>query len=146
MSLGRVYNSARAVGQGRWALELALDYAKQREAFGAKIADYQGVSFPLAESASELHAAHLMGLNAALLLDRGERAVKELSMAKSYAVQAGFRAVDRAMQTHGGMGLTNEVGLVHAWQDLRIVNIADGTNEILAKTIAQRLLAGDVDL
>jgi acyl-CoA dehydrogenase len=146
VSLGRVYNSARAVGQGRWALELALDYAKQREAFGSKIADYQGVSFPLAQSASELHAAHLMGLNAAMLLDRGERAVKELSMAKSYAVQAGFRAVDRAMQTHGGMGLTNEVGLVHAWQDLRIVNIADGTNEILAKTIAQRLLAGDVDL
>jgi acyl-CoA dehydrogenase len=146
VSLGRVYNSARAVGQGRWALELALDYSRQREAFGQKIAEYQGVSFPLAQSASELHAAHLMGLNAAMLLDRGERAVKELSMAKSYAVQAGFRAVDRAMQTHGGMGLTNEVGLVHAWQDLRIVNIADGTNEILAKTIAQRLLAGDVDL
>ena len=146
VSLGRVYNSARAVGQGRWALELALDYAKQREAFGAVIADYQGVTFPLAQSASELHAAHLMGLNAAMLLDRGDRAVKELSMAKSYAVQAGFRAVDRAIQTHGGMGLTNEVGLVHAWQDLRIVNIADGTNEILAKTIAQRLLAGDVEL
>lgn len=146
VSLGRVYNSARAVGQGRWALELALDYAKQREAFGAKIAEYQGVAFPLADAASELHAAHLMGLNAALLLDKGARAVKELSMAKSYAVQAGFRAVDRAMQTHGGMGLTNEVGLIHAWQDLRVVNIADGTNEILAKTIAQRLLAGDTDL
>lgn len=146
VSLGRVYNSARAVGQGRWALELALDYAKQREAFGAKIADYQGVSFPLAQSATELHAAHLMGINAAMLLDRGERAVKELSMAKAYSVQAGHRAVDRAMQTHGGMGLTNEVGLVHAWQDLRIVNIADGTNEVLAKTIAQRLFAGDTDL
>jgi acyl-CoA dehydrogenase len=146
VSLGRVYNSARAVGQGRWALELALDYSKQREAFGAKIAEYQGVSFPLAQSATELHAAHLMGLNAAMLLDRGERAVKELSMAKSYAVQVGHRAVDRAMQTHGGMGLTNEVGLIHAWQDLRIVNIADGTNEILAKTIAQRLFSGDVDL
>ena len=48
--------------------------------------------------------------------------------------------------THGGMGLTNEVGLVHAWHDLRIVNIADGTNEILARTVAQRLLAGDVEL
>ena len=104
------------------------------------------MSFPLAQSATELHAAHLMGINAAMLLDRGERAVKELSMAKAYSVQAGHRAVDRAMQTHGGMGLTNEVGLVHAWQDLRIVNIADGTNEILAKTIAQRLFAGDTDL
>lgn len=146
VSLGRVYNSARAVGQGRWALEMALDYARQRQAFGAVIADYQGVSFPLAQCATELHAGHLMGLNAAMLLDRGDRAIKELSMAKAYAVQAGWRAVDRAMQTHGGMGLTNEVGLVHAWHDLRIVNIADGTNEILTRTIAQRLFAGDVEL
>lgn len=146
VSLGRVYNSARAVGQGRWAIEKALDYVKQREAFGARIAEYQGVSFPLARAATELHAAHLMGLNAAMLLDRGERAVKELSMAKSYAVQVGYRAVDQAIQAHGAMGLTNEVGLVHAWQDLRIINIADGTNEILARTIAQRLLAGDIEL
>lgn len=146
VSLGRVYNSARAVGQGRWALEMAIDYAKQREAFGAKIAEYQGISFPLAEAATELHAAHLMGLNAAMLLDRGEKASKELSMAKFYSVQAGFRAVDRAIQTHGGMGLTNELGLVHAWQDLRIVNIADGTNEILARMIWRQLLAGDYDL
>jgi acyl-CoA dehydrogenase len=146
VSLGRVYNSARAVGQGRWALEMALDYARQRVAFGHPIADYQGVSLPLAQAATELHAAHLMGLNAATLLDKGDKAVKELSMAKAYAVQAGLRAVDRAMQTHGGMGLTNEVGLVHAWHDLRIVNIADGTNEILARTVAQRLLAGDVEL
>ncbi len=146
VSLGRVYNSARAVGQGRWAVERALDYVKQREAFGAKIAEYQGVSFPLARAATELHAAHLMGLNAAMLLDRGERAVKELSMAKAYAVQVGYRAVDQAIQAHGAMGLTNEVGLVHALQDLRIINIADGTNEILARTIAQRLLAGDIEL
>ena len=146
VSLGRVYNAARAVGQGRWALEMAIDYSKQREAFGSKIAEYQAVSFPIAEAATELHAAHLMGLNAAMLLDRGDKAPKELSMAKAYSVQAGFRAVDRAIQTHGGMGLTNEIGLVHAWQDLRIVNIADGTNEILTRMIAQRLLSGDVDL
>jgi acyl-CoA dehydrogenase len=146
VSLGRVYNTARAVGLGRWALERALDYAKQREAFGRRISDFQGVSFPLAESAMELHAAHLMGLNVAQLLDRGERAIKELSMTKSYAVEVGLRAVDRAMQTHGAIGLTNEMHLTHAWHDLRAINIADGTNEILRRTIAQRLLAGDVDL
>jgi len=146
VSLGRIYNSARSVGYGRWALEQALEYANTREAFGDTIANYQGVSFPLAESATELHAAHLMGLNAAGLLDQGQAAVKELSMAKAYSVQVGFRAVDRAIQTHGAMGLTNEVGLIHAWHSLRIVNIADGTNEILNRTIAQRLLKGDVDL
>ncbi|MCB1748239.1 MAG: acyl-CoA dehydrogenase [Gammaproteobacteria bacterium] len=146
VSLGRVYNAARGVGYGRWALERALDYAAQREAFGQAIAHYQGVSFPLAEAATELHAAHLMGLNAALLLDQGEAAVKELSMAKAYAVQVGFRAVDRAMQVHGAMGFTNELGLTEAWHTLRVVNVADGTNEILNRTIAQRLFKGDTAL
>jgi acyl-CoA dehydrogenase len=146
VSIGRIYNSARAVGLGRWAMELALAYAKQRKAFGNPISEYQGVTFPLADSAMELHAAHLMALNAAALLDRGERAVKEVSMAKAYAVQAGVRAIDRAMQTHGAMGFTNEVGLVHAYADVRAVNVADGTNEILRRTIAQRLLSGDVEV
>jgi acyl-CoA dehydrogenase len=54
--------------------------------------------------------------------------------------------VDRAIQTHGGMGLTNEVGLVHAYNTLRIINIADGTNEILRRTIFQQLARGDLDL
>jgi acyl-CoA dehydrogenase len=143
VSLGRIYNSARAVGYGRWALEAALDYANTREAFGNHIASYQGVSFPLAESATELHAAHLMGLNAGALLDKGHPAVKELSMTKGYSVQIGFRAVDRAMQTHGAMGFTNELGLTDAWHALRVVNVADGPNEILNRTIAQRLLKGD---
>jgi alkylation response protein AidB-like acyl-CoA dehydrogenase len=87
-----------------------------------------------------------MGLNAAMLLDQGSAAVKELSMTKAYSVQVGYRAVDRAMQTHGAMGFTNEVGLTEAWHSLRIVNVADGTNEILNRTIAQRLLKGDTAL
>jgi acyl-CoA dehydrogenase len=146
VSLGRIYNSARAVGYGRWALEKALDYAQQRKAFGKAIAEYQGVTFPLAESAMELHGAHLMGLNVATLLDQGAPAVKELAMAKAYSVQVGFKAVDRAMQTHGAMGFTNELGLHHAWHSLRIVNVADGTNEILNRSIVQRLLKGDTEL
>lgn len=146
VSLGRIYNSARSVGYGRWALETALDYAATRQAFGEPIANYQGVSFPLAESASELHAAHLMGLNVSTLLDQGLPAVKELSMTKAYSVQVGYKAVDRAMQTHGAMGFTNELGLTEAWHALRIVNVADGTNEILNRTIAQRLLKGDTEL
>ena len=146
VSLGRIYNSARAVGYGRCALERALEYSQVREAFGRPISDYQGVTFPLAESAAELHGAHLMGLNAAALLDKGAQAVKELSMTKAYSVQAGFRAVDRAMQTHGALGFTNELGLYHAWHALRIVNVADGTNEILNRTVVQRMLKGDTDL
>ena len=146
VSLGRIYNSARAVGYGRWGIETAIEYAKTREAFGNPISNYQAVTFPLAESATELHAAHLMGLNASMLLDQGQPAIKELSMCKGYSVQVGFRALDRAIQTHGAMGFTNELGLTDAWHSLRIVNVADGTNEILNRTIAQRLLKGDVEI
>jgi acyl-CoA dehydrogenase len=146
VSMGRIYNSARAVGLARWALEMAIDYAQQRQAFGHPIADYQGVSFPLADAATEIHAAHLMGINVAQLLDRGERAIKELSMAKSYSVQAATRAIDQAIQTHGAMGFTNELGLHEAYARVRQANVADGTNEILARTIAQRLFKGDLDL
>ena len=146
VSLGRIYNSARAVGLGRWAIEMALEYAKLREAFGKPISEYQGVTFPLAESATELHAAHLMGLNATKLLDQGEAAIKELSMTKKYSVERGLQAMDRSMQSHGAMGLTNELGLAEAWQSLRIINIADGSNEILNRTIVQRLLKGDTEV
>ena len=87
-----------------------------------------------------------MGINAACLLDSDQLAVKELSLTKAFSVQVGFRAIDQAIQTHGGMGLTNELGLTEAWHTLRIINIADGTNEILNRTIAQRLLKGDREL
>ncbi len=146
VSLGRIYNTARSVGLSRWAIELAVEYAKHRQAFGHPISEYQGVTFPLAEAATDIHAAHLLGCNAALLLDQGHRAIKELSMAKTFAVRAAVRAVDRAMQTHGAMGFTNEVGLAEAYHVLRVINVADGTNEILNRTIFQRLAGGDTDL
>ena len=146
VSMGRIYNSARALGLARWSLDLALDYSTTRQAFGKPISEYQGVTFPLASSAMELHGAHLMGLNAAMLLDRGERAIKELSMAKTYAVEASARAIDRAIQAHGAMGFTNEVGLAEAYNIVRLVNVADGTNEILRRTIVHRLLGGDREL
>ena len=87
-----------------------------------------------------------MGINAAMLLDAGQPAIKELSMTKAFSVQKGLTAVDQAIQTHGAMGFTNELGLTEAWQALRVINVADGTNEILKKTIAQRLQKGDVAL
>lgn len=87
-----------------------------------------------------------MGLNVGALLDQGQPTVKELSMTKAYSVQVGYKAVDRAIQTPGTMGFTNELGLTEAWHALRIVNVADGTNEILNRTIAQRLLKGDTQI
>jgi acyl-CoA dehydrogenase len=143
VNLGRIYNTARAVGASRWALEKAFDYIKIRKAFGNALAEYQGVTFPLADSLTEIHAARLMAVNVARLLDAGLPARKELSMTKGFAVRAAVRAVDNAMQAHGAMGMTNELGLTEAYAALRNVNIADGSNEILRRAIVKEALAGD---
>jgi acyl-CoA dehydrogenase len=143
---GRLYNSARAVGMGRWALEMALEYAERRQTFGHPIIEHQGVSFQLADAAVELHAAHLVGLNCALMLDRGQKALKELSMAKLLSTEAAARAVDRVMQVHGAIGFTNELGLVEAYETIRKTCVADGSSEILRHGIAERLRRGDVAL
>lgn len=146
VNLGRVYNSARAVALGRWAVRQALDYVKIRKTFGRPIADYQGVTFPLADAATQVHAAHLMSLNVCQLLDAGQPARKELSMTKLYAVQAGMQALDRAMQAHGAIGMTNEMHFAQNFLRMRMLNVADGTNEILRRTILKELLDGDLDL
>jgi alkylation response protein AidB-like acyl-CoA dehydrogenase len=142
VSLGRLYNAAKAVGLARWALAQALDYVQERRAFGEPIAAFQGITFPLAEAAMEMHAAHLVGHNCAELLDAGRPARMELAMAKTFATEAGARAIDRAIQAHGAMGFTNELGLAEAWQQLRQVWVADGSSEILRRTIVRELLKG----
>lgn len=146
VGLGRMFNAGKSVGLARWGLELAFEYAKTRETFGTSISNYQAVTFPLAESAMQVHAAHLMGLNCAQLLDRGLPASKELAMTKAYCVEVGKIALDRVIQTHGAMGFTNEMYLTEAYVQLRIVNVADGTNEVLRGLISKRMLAGDTEL
>ena len=93
-----------------------------------------------------LHAAHLVSKNAASLLDQGLQAKKELSTAKALAVEAGRSAVDRVIQVHGAMGVTNELHLTSAYTTLRNAEIADGSSEILRRQIAKNLFAGDIDL
>jgi acyl-CoA dehydrogenase len=146
VDLGRIYNSARAVGYARWALEKAFEYIKVRKAFGKPIADYQGVTFPLAESAMQIHAAHLMSINVATLKDGGQRASKELAMTKAFAAEASARALDRVIQAHGAMGMTNELGLTEAYTTIRKIGIADGTNEILRRQVVKEMLGGNLDL
>lgn len=146
VNLGRVYNAARAVALGRWAITQAMEYVKIRKTFGQRLSEYQGVTFPLAEAAMQVHAAHLMGLNVCQLLDAGHPARKELSMTKAFSVQAGMQALDRAMQAHGAIGMTNEMHFCHSFLRMRMLNVADGTNEILRRTIVREMLDGDLDL
>jgi acyl-CoA dehydrogenase len=146
VGLGRMYNSARAVGYSRWALGEAFEHIKLRKAFGKPIAANQGVTFPLAESAMQIHAAHLMAINVAQLLDRGQSATKELAMTKCFAADAAKLCVDRCIQTFGAMGFTNEMFLTDAYIAMRKITIADGSAEILRRLVAKRMLDGDMAL
>jgi acyl-CoA dehydrogenase len=145
-TLGRIYNAARAVGMARWAFEQAVQYALSRETFGHRIFDYQAISFPLAQCATDVLAAHLMGLHTARLVDQGKPALKEAAMMKNFSIATAVKAIDQAAQTLGGIGITNESFLPQAWQELRAVLIADGSAEMLNRLIAGRLSRGDLAL
>lgn len=146
VSFGRVYNCGKAVGIARWALDKALEYTKTRRAFGREIAAHQAIGFRLADAAIGIQSARLVALNTARLLDAGRPARKELAMAKVLATDNALRVIDSAMQAHGAMGFTNEVGLAKAHQMIRTLEVADGTSEILRRQIAQQLLRGDTSL
>lgn len=144
LSLGRMYNAGRCVGLARWALELATDYAKTRKTFGEPIANYQGVSFMLADCAIDIYAGKTMSVDCAARMERGKAAVREMNMVKAFTTEMCFRVYDRCMQVHGGMGLTNELRLYDGWHQARIVRIADGSGEIMRRNIARALLKGNV--
>lgn len=140
---GRLYNSARGAGHAQWALAKATEYSQERITFGEPIGNNQGVSFMLADTAMDIYAAKYMGLHCAWLVEKGEPAIKELAMAKAFSTESAFRAYDRAIQVFGGLGLSNETHLYKGWHTARTIRIADGSGEILRRTIAQRLFRGD---
>ena len=139
VNLGRVYNSGRSVGLTKWALEKALAYAEVRKTFGRPLIENQAISFPLATSSMELHAAYTMGIDTVRRLDRGEQCRREVSMIKAYSTEMAVRAIDHAVQVHGAMGFTNEVHLSEAWQQMRRTCVADGSSEIMRNTIVKSL-------
>ena len=139
ISTGRLYNSARAIGLAKWAVNKALAYAEDRVTFDVPLIENQSISFPLADAAMEIHAAHLMGLDTARALDAGRQVRAEVSMMKTYAIEMAIRALDHAVQVHGAMGLTNELHLTEAWQQLRRTRIADGSSEMMRLQIVKAL-------
>lgn len=144
ISLGRMFNAGRGIGMARWALERATEYAKQRVTFGNPIGSYQAVQFLLADCAIKIYASRAIALDCARKLEAGLPARKELAMVKAFTTESAFEVVDSCMQVFGAMGFTNELGLYKAWHDARISRVADGTGEIMRRTIAKRLLGGDL--
>jgi alkylation response protein AidB-like acyl-CoA dehydrogenase len=139
---GRISIAAMALGLGRGALEMAVQYAKDRKQFGKPIADFQAVQWMLADSKTELDAAALLTYRAAWLADSGRRYGKEASMAKLFASEAATRACNRSLQIHGGYGYTRELAVERHLRDAKICEIGEGTSEVQRMVIARSLLAG----
>ena len=141
LELGRVNIAARAVGVAQAALDAALAYAQERQAFGKPIVEHQAVAFMLAEMATKLHAARLMTYDAARRYDAGERIDLEAGMAKLFASEAAYEIATDAMRIHGGYGYTTEHSVERYYRDAPLMIIGEGTNEIQKLVIARRLLA-----
>ena len=140
LELGRINIAARAVGVAQAALDDALAYARDREAFGKPIAYHQAIGFKLAEMATKVHAARLVTYDAARKFDAGERIDLDAGMAKLFASEAAFEVAMDAVRIHGGNGFTTEYRVERYLRDTPLMIIGEGTNEIQKMVIARKLL------
>jgi acyl-CoA dehydrogenase len=139
---GRVPYAAATIGLGQASLELATDWALQRETFGGKLADRQAIQWMLVDSEIELRAARLLVYEAAWKADRGEDIKHESAIAKVYGTETAGRVVDRCIQVLGGMGVSCEMPLERWYRELRIKRVGEGPSEIMRMVIARNLLSG----
>jgi acyl-CoA dehydrogenase len=146
VNAGRLGMAASCLGLARWALDQAVDYAKLRKTFGVPIAEHQAIQLMLADSAMDIYAAKTMIQNCAWRLDSGRAATAQVSMVKAFSTEMLGRVMDRSIQIHGGMGLTNELRLEEGYRFARVMRIPDGTGEIQRRTIARQLLTAQADL
>lgn len=135
----RLTHCMRWLGAARRAHDIATEYAARREAFGGTLLSHEGVGFMLADNEIDLHTTRLVIRHAAWLLDRGEKANVESSMAKVLASEAVFRVVDRALQILGGLGMTGDTEVERIFRDVRGFRIYDGPSEVHRWNIARRL-------
>ena len=134
---GRIGIAAQSVGMARSALEVAIDYARQRESFGVHLIDHQAVGFRLAQCATELEAARQLIWHAASLRDAGQPCLKEAAMAKLFASEMAERVCSAALQTLGGYGYVSDFPVERIYRDVRVCQIYEGTSDI-QKIIIQR--------
>lgn len=135
---------ALATGTARAALEHATRYAQERVAFGKAIGENQGVSFLLADMAKDIAASRLLTLHAAWLVDKGQHASKESSIAKCFATDAAMRITTDAVQVYGGYGYTKEYPVEKLMRDVKVMQIFEGANQIQRMIIARELFRGNV--
>ncbi|MGF0313039.1 acyl-CoA dehydrogenase family protein [Rhodococcus sp. IEGM1428] len=138
----RILGAAMAIGMGRYAIDAAVKYAKERTVWKTPIGAHQGLSHPLAQCKIELELAKLMMQKAAVLYDSGDDfgAAEAANMAKYAAAEASIKALDQAIQTHGGAGLSSEYGLAAMLGAARIARVAPVSREMILNFVSQHSL------
>lgn len=137
---GRIGIASQALGIASGALELALDYSKERKSFGKAICQHQGIQFKLSEMATNIEAARMLCLQAATKKDKKEDFVKEAAMAKLFASKVAMETTVEAVQVHGGYGFVKEFHVERLMRDAKITQIYEGTSEIQKIVIAREIL------
>lgn len=137
---GRTGIAGLSIGLAEAALDAGLAHAADRRAFGKALSAFQNTQFVLADCRTELDAAWLLALRAARLLDGGDRAIAETSMAKLFASETCGRVVDRMVQLHGGYGFSRDYVVERLYRDARVTRIYEGTSEVQRLVIARQLL------
>ena len=137
---GRIAIGAQMIGLARGALDHAIAYARERKQFGKTIGEFQGVQFELAKMATEIEAARLLVYNAARLRDAGLPFLTEAAMAKYYSSEVAEKAASKAIEVHGGVGITKDYPVEKLYRDAKIGRIYEGTSNIQLLTIAKKLL------
>jgi alkylation response protein AidB-like acyl-CoA dehydrogenase len=140
LSGGRIGIAAQALGIASGAYELALEYSKQRKAFGKEISKHQAIAFKLADMATEIEAARLLCLKAATDKDLKRNYDRSSAMAKLYAAEMAMKATVEAVQIHGGYGYVKEYHVERLMRDAKITQIYEGTSEIQKIVISRSLL------
>lgn len=138
----RLTHCMRWLGQARRTHDIALDYARKRQAFGVQLGAHEGVSFMLADNEMDLHTARLHIWHTAWMLDQGERCNFESSRAKVVCSEAEWRVVDRSVQILGGQGVTGETIVSRIFTDMRAFRIYDGPSEVHRFSMGKKMIAG----
>lgn len=136
----RIMSAALANGIGRYALDKASAYARERSVWGTPIGRHQGLAHPLAKAKVEVELARLMTQKAAWAYDSGADAGEAANMAKYAAAEASLAALDQAIQTHGGNGMASEYGLADMWGAARLIRTAPVSREMILNFVAQHSL------
>ncbi|WP_323784362.1 acyl-CoA dehydrogenase family protein [Thalassovita sp.] len=141
LETGRIGIASQSVGMAQAALDMAIDYAKDRQSFGQPLIAHQAVGFRLADARTELEAARQLVLNAARMKDAGIPCLTEAAMAKLFASEAAERIISASIQTFGGYGYMQDFAVERIYRDARVCQIYEGTSDI-QKLIITRALAG----